>query len=191
METRIVINAFQLAFQYRYMEDVMTLNEYVLKELADMKQTLITALEDLPEKDLVSMEPCGHWPIAWIAMHLSSGLDMFINYELTGKMTVEHEARMQAWPLVVPTPEDTWPSLETLLGNWNKVMDKAMENVAALGEDGMQKVGGHLSAYGFNQPIIELIQMMVSHHHTHMRNLWCILGERRVDTKWDEPKMEE
>jgi|GEM_PF-5621738 len=169
----------------------MTLNEYTLEELKDMKQTLLTAIEGLKEEDLTSMEPCGHWPIAWIAMHLTNAIDTFINFELTGATTVEHEERMKQWPFPEPKPGDTWPTLDTLVRNWTLVMDKALENVAALGEEGMQKVGGHLQFENWNHPISTVIRWMVMHHHIHMRHLWCILGERRVDDKWDEPQMSE
>jgi hypothetical protein len=124
-------------------------------------------------------------------MHLTSAIDTFINFELTGEHTVQHEERITTWPLPAPQPGDCWPSLDLLMSNWEKVMDKAIENVSALGDEGMQKVGGYLREKGWNHPISTIIRWMVMHHHIHMRNLWCILGERRVDDKWDEQKMDE
>jgi len=169
----------------------MTYPEYILGELDEARQTLLFALDGLSADDLTSMEPCGHWPIAWIAMHLTMAMDNFVNFELTGEYTIEHDERMKHWPMPEPQQGDPWPPLETLVTNWNTVMDKAIENVKALGEDGLQKVGGHLKREGWDYPISTVLWWMVKHHHQHMRMLWTILGERRVDDKWDEPEMPE
>ena len=167
----------------------MTLQEYILNEMKDMKRTLLFALDGLSREDLTSMEPAGHWPVAWIAMHLAAAMDTFVNFELTGQYTIEHDKRVSAWPFPEITPEDKWPQLSEIVSNWQKVMDKVNENIAALDDAGLQKVGGHLKFENWNYPISHVINWMVMHHHQHMRMLWTILGERRVDDKWDEPDM--
>jgi hypothetical protein len=168
----------------------MTFNDYIVSELREVKRSLTAAIEGLSREDFISMEPCGHWPVAWITMHLMSAMDTYVSFELTGEFTVSHEERMMKWPFDPPKPGDPWPELQTLLDDWGKVMDKAIENVTALSDEGLQKVGGHLTDRGVNHPISMVIHWMVLHHEIHMRHLWCILGERRVDDKWDEPKME-
>ncbi|MCD4829186.1 MAG: DinB family protein [Candidatus Cloacimonetes bacterium] len=164
----------------------MTLQEYILGELKDVRQTLLFALDGLKEDDLTSMEPCGHWPIAWIAMHLAAAMDKFVNFEITGEYTIEHAKNMLEWPFTEPEPDDKYPSHDELVENWNKVMDMAIYNIGWLDEEGMQKCGGHIEIENWDHPIVKVVQWMIVHHHQHMRMLWTILGERRVDDKWDE-----
>ena len=164
----------------------MTLKEYILGEMDDVRATLLVAIDGLSEEDLTSMEPCGHWPVAWIAMHLAAAMDSFVNFELTGKFAMEHDPRVAKFPFPDPQPGDEYPPLETLVANWNIVMDKVEENIAGLDDEAFDKCGGHLPFENWNHPFGLVVMWMVKHHHQHLRMLWTILGERRVDGKWDE-----
>ena len=156
----------------------MEYKEYILHQLREMRRELLTALEDVTGDDLTSFEPCGHWPVAWIAEHCSEVADGVLCGPTTGEVNqyAEHVAN---WFKREPAPGDAYPSPTEICRRWSAVCDSIIGFVENASDEDLQKTYG-------KEPYIQSILRVVNHTNSHLRSLWCILGERRVDHKFAE-----
>lgn len=157
----------------------MTFKEYLLHQLREMRRELLTATEGLEADDLVSFEPVGHWPVAWITEHCTEVADRFLYRPLDGSYLLSYAPHVQNWPKQEPKHGDPYPSLEEMRDRWTRVCDAAIGLVETSTEGDLQR------SYG-DEPYINSILRVINHTNSHLRSLWCILGERRVDHKWAE-----
>jgi len=158
----------------------MTLNKYILHQMAEAKREMVEAIKGLPSNVLSSHEPAGHWPIAWIVQHCCLNADFFLHHHMTGKFILEHEDRFKGWPLKEPKTEDQYPVAEKLIERWSTVWDGVMAEFSKLDEAKLsEKLHGR-------EPLIDSCLRVINHANAHLRGIWCILGERRVDAKFPE-----
>jgi hypothetical protein len=157
----------------------MTFKEYILHQLREMRRELLTATEDLDENDLISFDPAGHWPIAWITEHCTEVADRYLYGPVHGSMQHTYEAHVGNWRNQEPKPGDQYPNILGLRNRWKMVCDSVIDIVEAADEDELQKTYG-------KEPYINSLLRVINHTNSHLRSLWCILGERRVDEKWAE-----
>jgi hypothetical protein len=155
----------------------MTYKDYILHQLREMKRELLTATEDVPEEDLTSFEPVGHWPIAWITEHCTEIADKLLIASRTGSPLLSYEDQVENWTSREPQPGDPYPPLSEMQERWAQVCDEAVSYVESVEEERLQETAG-------SKPFIDNILLAVNHTNSHLRSLWCILGERRVDHKW-------
>lgn len=157
----------------------MTYKEYLLHQLREMRRELLTATNDLSEDDLISFEPAGHWPIAWITEHCTEVADRFLYGPVHGTFLHTYEAHVGKWSEQEPRAGDNYPNIVELQNRWKKVCDSVIDFVEAENDDKLQQTYG-------KEPYINSILRVINHTNSHLRSLWCILGERRVDEKWAE-----
>ncbi len=157
----------------------MTFSTYVLHQLKEMKRELLTAIEGLEGEDLTSFEPAGHWPVAWIAEHCTQVADWFLIQSVTGAMQLEYEEQVGNWTEREPREGDSYPPASEIASRWASVCDTITSYVEQATEAELQASPGR-------EPYIQSILRIINHTNSHLRSLWCILGERRVDSKWAE-----
>ena len=157
----------------------MTFKEYILHQLREMKRELLTALEDVPAADLFSFEPCNHWPIGWIAEHCTEVADGFLHLPVQNERMYDYEPQVADWPHREPRPGDSYPDPAAIVGRWTGMCDWIIEFVEKADEADLQKTWGR-------EPYVNSLLRVINHTNSHLRSLWCILGERRVDHKWAE-----
>jgi hypothetical protein len=157
----------------------MTFTEYILHQLREMKRELLTALDGVPEDEIESFEPCGHWPIAWIAEHCSEVADKFLYRTVHGSYLLSYAEHVEKWPSREPKPGDEYPPLGVLQDRWTQICDTVVGFVEDTADEDLQR------EYG-KEPYINSILRVINHTNSHLRSLWCILGEKRVDEKFPE-----
>jgi len=157
----------------------MTLKEYVLHQLREMKRELLISLKDVSADDMFSFEPVGHWPVGWIADHCTQVADAFLVAPLNGAQMLEYADQVQNWTTREPVPGDAYPPPAEIADRWSRVCDRIVAHVERTDESKLQESPG-------KEPYIQSILRVVNHTNSHLRSLWCILGERRVDDKWAE-----
>jgi len=156
----------------------MEFREYILHQLREMKRELLTALADVEGEDLISFEPCGHWPVAWIAEHCSEVGDGIL-CEPIGEPVNQYAEHVAHWQRCEPKPGDAYPPREEIESRWVAVCDRIISYVEAASNEDLQATPGR-------EPYINSILRVINHTNSHLRSLWCILGERRVDHKFAE-----
>ncbi len=160
----------------------MTLKDYIMHQMCEIKREMLAAIEGLTDDEIQSFEPCGHWPIAWIVQHCCGIADSFVYKHITGKAILEHDVERIAWPFrMEPKPGDIYPPLSVLMHRWSTVMDASIEELERLDDDKLQD-----KFFNHNEPIAESCLRVINHTNAHLRNIWCILGEKRIDYKWAE-----
>ena len=159
----------------------MTLKEYVLHQLREIKREMLAAIRDLSPDDLTSHQPCGHWPIAWIVQHCCGNVDGFLHRHLAGIAFLEHDRRFYSRPMIEPRPGDDYPDLATLIERWSTLMDAVVALFESMPSEKLQEQSEHAK-----EPLVQSCLRVINHTNVHLRNIWCILGERRVDSKWAE-----
>ena len=90
-----------------------------------------------------------------------------------------YEEQVARWTKIEPKPGDPYPAPAEISRRWGDLCDAIFGLVEALSEDELQK------SYG-PEPYVTSILRVVNHTNSHLRSLWCILGERRVDHKFAE-----
>lgn len=158
-----------------------TLKGYILHQLREMKREMLAAVEGLSEEDLTSHEPGGHSPIAWIVQHCCSNVDFFIHRGSTGQFFLQHDRRFLTWPLIDPKPGDEYPPPAELVERWSSLWDAATAALEALPEERLQQPSRSANP---PEPLVESCLRVVNHSNAHLRQIWCILGRRRVDGKY-------
>jgi hypothetical protein len=161
----------------------MTIKEYILHQLREIKREMLVAVEGLSEEDLQSHEPHGHSPVAWVVQHCCGNVDFFIHRGITGRNCLEHEHRFVAWPIIDPRPGDPYPSLDELTERWTRVMEASLEALESLTDEELQAPSKSSHP---PEPLIESCLRVINHQNSHIRQIWCILGWRRVGTKWPD-----
>jgi hypothetical protein len=157
----------------------MTFKEYILHQLREMRRELLTAVKDVPTKDLFAFEPCNHWPIGWIAEHCTEVADGWLYTPVQDERMYDYEPQVESWTDREPQPGDTYPEPSAIAGRWAGMCDWIISFVEEAGDDDLQKPWGR-------EPYINSLLRVINHTNSHLRSLWCILGERRVDHKWAE-----
>lgn len=142
-----------------------------------MRRELLTAIDGVPEEEMVSFEPVGHWPPAWIAEHCTEVADKLLIRPVKGRRLLSYADHVVNWPNRAPEPGDGYPSHGEIERRWAEVCDEAVSFVESLNEDGLQKAWGE-KAYAEN------ILLAVNHTNSHLRSFWCELGQKRLDDKW-------
>jgi hypothetical protein len=100
---------------------------------------------------------------------------------LKGEPALVHEEKHRTWPLIEPKPGDSYPPLSELISRWSKVMDGVVQSFEAQPEDAISRVPSE-----GKESLAETCLRVINHLNSHLRSIWCILGERRVDEKWPE-----
>lgn len=157
----------------------MTFREYMLHQLREMRRELLDSVSDLDEEDLHSFEPVGHWPVAWIAEHCTDVADIFLYAPLHGGRLHRYAEHVEGRSKREPRPGDAYPPLAEVESRWKAVCDAVIAHVESADEAGLQESPGR-------EPYVQSILRVINHTNSHLRSLWCILGERRVDHKWHE-----
>lgn len=157
----------------------MTFREYMLHQLREMRRELLTATENVTGDDLTSFEPVGHWPVAWITEHCTEVADKFLYKPMHGGYLHEYAEQVEHWTSREPAQGDSYPDATEMRDRWAAICDEIVGFVEGASDDELQK------QYG-NEPYVTSILRVINHTNSHLRSLWCILGERRVDHKWAE-----
>jgi hypothetical protein len=160
----------------------VTLKEYILHQLGEMRREMLTTIEGLSEEDLLSHEPGSHSPIAWIIQHCVSNVDHCIHMGITGRFLLDHDIRFRAWPLIEPKPGDEYPPLPEMIDRWKRVTDASIDLLRELPEERLQE----RSLEDESELLAESCLRCTNHQNAHLRQAWCILGRRRVDDRWPE-----
>lgn len=156
----------------------MTFKEYTLHQLREMKREILTASEGLAEEDLTSFDPVGHWPIAWIVEHCTEVADGKLYRAIHGERLHAYANHVLSWHKNEPQPDQPYPNLEEIHRRWKEVCDAVISDLESATDEDIQE--NHHGSI----PYINNILLVINHTNSHLRSLWCILGERRVDTKW-------
>ncbi len=159
----------------------MTLQEYILHQLREMKREMLEAVAGFSEEDVRSHEPGDHNPVAWMVQHCCVNVDFLIHRGLTGEFFLEHEDRFLAWPLPEPSPGDRYPPLAELKERWITLMDAAVAALQAAPEDRLQEASRSADPA---EPLVESCLRVINHQNAHLRQIWCIVGRKRIDQKW-------
>ena len=157
----------------------MTFHQYILHQLREMKRELLAAIADVQPEDLFSFEPCGHWPIGWIVEHCTEVADKFLWGPVTGGSFHDYAEHVDGWQKREPRPGDVYPTPEEIASRWAGLCDAVLALVEGFVEGDLQRELGR-------EPYATSVLRVVNHTNSHLRSLWCILGERRVDGKWAE-----
>jgi len=157
----------------------MTFSEYIVHQLREMRRELLTATEGLSGDDLTSFEPVGHWPVAWITEHCTEVADKFLYASMHDGALLEYAPHVKGWTSREPKPGDSYPSLDEMRTRWTQVCDWVIDFVQRAPDDALQETYG-------KEPYVNSILRVINHTNSHLRSLWCILGERRVDDKFAE-----
>jgi hypothetical protein len=160
---------------------MIKLKDFILYQIKEMKRELSDALAGLREEDLVSHDPAGHWPVAWIAEHCSDVADKFLFASVKGKLFLDHDPVIVNWPKVAPQPGYRYLSGSEITRRWETLCDAIVEIVDGMSEADLQ------TTYG-QEPYVESCLRVINHTNVHLRSLWCVLGERRIDDKFPEQK---
>jgi len=160
-----------------------TLKDCLVHQLREMKREMLKAIQDLGPEDLTSHEPGDHSPIAWIVEHCCGNLDFFIHKGITGRFALEHEHRFLAWPIIEPRPGDAYRSLKELVDRWSQVCDASAAALGALPEQRLQESGKIANR---TEPLVQSCLRVINHQNAHLRQIWCILGRRRIDSKYPD-----
>lgn len=158
---------------------MIDLKTYITHQLREMKRELLDAIEGLSEEDMSSHEPCGHWPVAWIAEHCSDVVDHSLYEPVKGASYLEHDPVIMNWPEKPPEPGYRYLPRDEIARRWETLCDAVLAVVEGFGEADLQRSFGR-------SPYVESCLMAINHTNVHLRSLWCILGERRVDEKFPE-----
>jgi hypothetical protein len=159
----------------------MTFTDYVLHQLREMKRELLFAIEDVAPEDLFSFEPMNHWPVGWIAEHCTEVADKLLHKSVTGDYMHDYHEQVANWTQREPVPGDPYPTSDEIARRWADLCDWVVARVETGGTDALDASAGKV-AY------VQNVLLAVNHTNSHLRSLWCILGERRVDHKWEEQK---
>ena len=157
----------------------MNFKTYVTHQLCEMKRELLTTVDGLDQKTLASFGPVNHWPAAWIAEHCTQIADALLYRPIHGSQMHEYADQVQNWTSREPAPGDSYPPLSEIKTRWSDLCDWVIEHVKATDEASLQDASGD-TAY------LENILLAVNHTNSHLRSLWCLLGQQRVDQKWAE-----
>ena len=157
----------------------MTYKQYLLHQLSEMRRELLAALEGVSEEDLFSFEPCDHWPVGWIAEHCTQVADRFLWRSVKGESFHSYEEHVNRWTKIEPKPGDAYPAPAEIAIRWADLCDAVTGVVDGFSEQDLQK------SYGTETYVTSILRV-VNHTNSHLRGLWCILGERRVDHKFAE-----
>ena len=158
-----------------------TLKDYILHQLREIKREMLAAIEGLAEDDLAWLAAEDQGPIAWIVQHCCANVDFFIHKGITGQFCLEHEPRFLLWPLPPRRPDDAYPPRSELAERWSRLLDAG---AAALESAGAERLQEPSASSRPPEPLVESCLRVVNHTNAHLRQLWCILGQRRVAGKW-------
>jgi len=158
---------------------MIELKDFIRYQLKEMKRELSDALAGLSSEDLESHEPAGHWPVAWIAEHCSDVADKFLYKPVKGELFLDHDPVIVNWPKAAPEPGYHYLSREEILRRWETVCDAIIGVLDGMSAEDLQESFG-------TEPYVESCLRFINHTNVHLRSLWCILGERRVDDKYPE-----
>ena len=159
----------------------MTLTEYVLHQMREMKREMLAAVDGLSDEDVRSHEPGDYNPISWMMQHCCVNVDFLIHKGLTGEFYLEHEQRFLDWPLDRPQPGDSYPPLAELIERWSTLADAAVAQLQTAPEGFMEKAS---LAVGPTETLAESCLRSINHQNAHLRQIWCIVGRKRIDQKW-------
>ena len=159
----------------------MTLSVYIVHQLRELRREVLAAVDGLSQDDICSHDPGDHWPIAWILQHLSLNVDRFLYSPHSGSLLLDHEENMLARPRVEPKPGDPYPLKSELTRKWNTIMDAAVDVIESLDDAGLNGTPPN-----GREPVVESCLRVINHTNAHLRAVWCILGQRRIDEKYPE-----
>ncbi len=158
-----------------------TLKDYTVHQLREMKREMLKAVGGLCEDDMTSHEPGGHSPIAWIVSHCLVNVDFFLHKGMSGQFLLEHDPKLRAWPIIDPRPGDAYPPGAELAERWSRLCDAAVGAIEAAPAERLQQPSRSANP---PEPLVESCLRVTNHSNAHLRQIWCILGRRRVDGKW-------
>ncbi len=158
---------------------MIDLKLFITYQLREMKRELSDAIAGLSEEDMSSHEPCGHWPVAWIAEHCSDVADRFLYHPVKERFFLEHDPVIDNWAKQPPEPGYQYPSKDRINERWETLCDAVLGVVDVLSLEDLQKSFG-------KEPYVESCLRVINHTNVHLRSLWCVLGERRIDEKFPE-----
>ena len=161
----------------------MTLKEYILHQTREARREMLIAVEGLSGEDLSSLEPGGHWPVAWIVQHCCQNVDRFLYSAIEGRNSLDQNRRFSGRPDQEPRPGDEYPPPEELAGKWSGLLDSVIAGLEKLPDEKLQETPD-----GGKEPLVESFLRVINHTNAHLRAIWCILGQRRIDSKFPEQK---
>ena len=157
----------------------MTFKEFVNHQLCEMKRELLTAIEGVDEKAMTSFGPVNHWPVAWIAEHCPQIADAVLYKPVKGTQMHEYADQVQNWTTREPVDGDRYPDRQQIASRWETLCDWIIDHTRSLEESELQNTEN-------GQAYLENILLAVNHTNSHLRSLWCLLGQLRLDDKWAE-----
>ena len=160
----------------------MKIKQYVTYQLREAKREMLEALESLSDEVIASHEPSGHWPIAWIVEHCCVTADKYLHFHITGSYVLECEERYSGRPLREPAEGDAYPEIGELKARWTELMDSIMKSVSDLDD---KRIGENLHG---KEPVDVSCLRIINHINSHLRGIWFMLGQKRVDSKFPEQK---
>jgi DinB superfamily len=161
----------------------MTLKQYVLHQLREMKREVLESVSGLAPEEWTSHEPGDHSPIAWILQHCCANTDFFIHCGLTGDMAIDHDVRVLSGPRTDPEPGDPYPSGEELCERWAKVCDASIAALEEGSEECLQKPSRSMEN---PEPLVESCLRVINHQNAHIRQIWCFRGLRGREDKYPQ-----
>ena len=159
----------------------MTLKQYLLHQLREIRREMLVAIEGLSAEDLTSHEPGGHSPIAWIVQHCVLNVDYFIHRAVTERLCLHHDRQFLTWPLIEPQPGDEYPPLGELVERWTTVLNASLAALESIPEERLQEPSPTVT-----EPLVESCLRVTNHQNNHLRQIWCILGRRHVDSRFPD-----
>ncbi len=160
---------------------VYIMKNYILYQLKEIKRELIDSITGLSSNDLISFSPSKHWPIAWVVLHCLRNVDKWLISNITGEFVLKHDEIFEAWPPEKPKEDYLYPDLIELTKRITIIFGKVIECVNNLEENDL------LNNFTAKEPLKTSCLRVINHANSHLRNIWYILGEMKID-KWSKQK---
>jgi hypothetical protein len=157
----------------------MEFKTYVVHQLCEMKRELLNALEGLDKETLASFGPADHWPAAWIAEHCTQIADALLYKSVEETQMHEYADQVQNWTTREPVPGDSYPEPDEIKQRWSMLCDWIISHAEGMSPSQMQDASS-------GKAYLENILLAVNHTNSHLRSLWCLLGQLQENEKWAE-----
>ena len=159
----------------------MTLKEYVLHQLREMKREMLESIDGMDAAALAFDDSASHSPAAWVVQHACANVDYFLHKGLTGRFAIDHEPRYLSRPLIGPEPGDEYPSPEELVDRWRSVCEAAIGALDNATEARLQEPTRVVQP---EEALVESCLRVINHQNAHMRQIWCLRGLQGEKNKY-------
>lgn len=158
---------------------MITLKEYILCQMREMKREMLTALSGLNQSDLAFTGPGNELPIGWVVQHCMCVIDTMLVYHISGKKLLRYPPGIDKYPIDPPPPNYAAPLVVDLENEWLNLMDHAIALLRSVDDEQLQSQ----SATGI-EPLVESCLRSINHTNSHIRAIWCLIVQMGKTDRW-------